>query len=67
MITRSPLADCCPDCFPGDHAAVLPFLVIRIGASLRAFYRHEVCGREWPCWWDAEAAGWPVSRTEAAA
>jgi hypothetical protein len=58
------LADACPFCHPGDHPAVLPFLVIYAGTSLRALYRHQVCGTIWPCSWDADATGWP--RAEAA-
>ena len=57
----APLADCCPDCFPGDHDAVAPLLVLPDGnGSLWARYRHEACGREWDCWWDAEASDWPL-------
>jgi hypothetical protein len=64
MTGPSPLADACPFCHPGDHPAVLPFLVIFAGTSLRALYRHQVCGTIWPCSWDADATGWP--RAEAA-
>ena len=52
MTIPSPLADCCPQCHPGDHPAVLPLSVTRDGASLRAVYRHDACGTTWPCWWD---------------
>jgi hypothetical protein len=57
------LADCCPNpsCHPGDHPAVPPTVVVDDGGSLRASYRHEVCGAEWDCWWDAAAAAWPMT------
>lgn len=54
------LADACPGCHPGDYPAVAPSAVACGGGSLRASYRHDACGRQWCCWWDAEAAGWPA-------
>ncbi len=69
MSTPSTLADACPGCFPGDHPAVLPWLVQHTGTgSLRAYYWCPVadCGRRWKCWWDARSAEWPVTREEAA-
>ena len=66
MSTPSTLADACEAHFPGDYPAVLPYFVDDTNpGSLVAFYRCS-CGREWTCGWDAESAGWPVSRTEAA-
>lgn len=66
-MTPSPLADACPDCFPGDAPAALPVNVAADGTgSLRASYECTACGQRWACWWDAESAGWPVSRSEAA-
>jgi hypothetical protein len=58
----SPLADACPQCHPGDYPAVLPFLVTQHEGSLRAWYKHKTCGTSWSCGWDAETAGWPLSR-----
>jgi len=63
---RSPLADACPSCPPGDHPAVLPSAVTTEGGSLRASYAHAPCGTRWDCWWDREAAGWPLRREAAA-
>lgn len=66
MTTPSTLADACEAHFPGDEPAVLPWLVQHTGTgSIQAFYWCW-CGRKWTCNWDGEAAGWPVSRTEAA-
>jgi hypothetical protein len=59
------LADACPVCPPGDYPAVLPSRVEDTGGSLRAEYRHEVCGADWDCWWDAGASGWPLHREPA--
>ncbi len=67
MNDRSTLADACEAHFPGDYPAVLPWLVQESGTgSLTAFYWCP-CGRKWTCSWDAQAAGWPASRTEEAA
>lgn len=58
--------DACLEC-PG-FPAVAPLEVAEepeSPGSLRASYRCAA-GHEWPCWWDAGAAGWPTSRTEAA-
>jgi len=63
--TPSTLADACEAHFPGDFPAVYPYAVNYTGSgSLKAFYRCP-CGREWVCWWDASAAGWPVDRRAA--
>jgi hypothetical protein len=59
----SPLADSCPSCHPGDYPAVLPFIILRDGDGLRAWYKHEPCQSAWSCGWDAEACGWPQDRT----
>lgn len=61
-MTRSLLADACPSCHPGDFPAVLPHCVTPVGnGSVRAGYRHDACGTSWLCWWDAEAAQWPLN------
>jgi hypothetical protein len=61
-MTRSLLADACPECHPGDFPAVLPSSVTPDGnGSLRADYRHEACGTTWAAWWDAAAAHWPLN------
>jgi len=66
MSTPSPLADACEAHFPGDYPATLPYDVQPDGdGGLVAFYKCW-CDREWTCGWDAESAGWPVTRREAA-
>jgi hypothetical protein len=68
-VTDPVFATSCPRCFPGDHLAVTPITVDRdpdAPGSLKAHYRHGVCGAEFDCWFDAEAAGWPLRREEAA-
>ena len=53
--------------FPGDLPAVLPHEVTVAGdGGLNASYRCPVCGRVWVTGWDAEAAGWPGERRQAA-
>ena len=61
MIIPSPLADCCPQCHPGDAPAVTPLgePVAEPCGSLRASYACPVCGHTWCCWWDPSASGWP--------
>ena len=69
MSAPSTLADCCPKCDPFDFTASPPLAVIGEPdhpGSLCAFYRCQR-GHEWTCWWNAESAEWPVSRSEAAA
>lgn len=61
MTRPSSLADCCPQCFPGDHEAVLPSTVAPDGTSLLAVYRCPSCGHFWHCWWDPQASGWPLA------
>ena len=57
------LADACPSCPPGEFPAVLPSAVIpEANGSLRAVYDHGPCGARWKCWFDPEAAGWPLRR-----
>lgn len=67
MTTPSPLADACPECFPGDFPPVAPSAVIPDGGSLCAFYEHAVCGRTWACWWDPGALDWPLAEPRRAA
>jgi len=67
-MTTSTLADACQADIhhPGDLPAVLPHRPpVDENGSLRAEYRCP-CGRSWTCWWDAEAAEWPIERVEAA-
>jgi len=65
-MTAADLGTACEAHFPGDYPAVLPHGVQPTGTgSLVASYRCP-CGREWTCNWDAQSAGWPASRSEAA-
>jgi hypothetical protein len=67
MSAPSTLADCCPECWPGDNPASLPLVVIGEPdhpGSLWASYRCTR-GHEWACWWDAQAAEWPTPRRAA--
>jgi hypothetical protein len=58
----NPYADACPRCFPGDAPAALPAgTPVTVGGSLRASYECPACGHRWVCWWDPEAAGWPLN------
>lgn len=61
----APLADPCPSCAPGDHPAVIPFLVtVETGDTVRGWYKHRPCGWLWSTWWPA-AGGWPLRRENA--
>jgi hypothetical protein len=62
--TPRELADACPSCPPGDHPPEDPQSVAEDGKSIRATYRHKVCGTEWDCWWNQESVdgGWPLHR-----
>lgn len=67
LLLGTDLDQACPDCFPGDHPAVTPSSVIADpSGSLLASYACPVCGKTWPCWWDASASGWPASTGRAA-
>jgi hypothetical protein len=60
METHMELADACPECPPGDHPASLPLSVAPdSGDSLKATYQCTE-GHRWDCWWDRNAAEWPV-------
>jgi len=68
MTAPHDLADCCPECHPGDVPASLP-----IGepveeperpGCLRAVYECPN-GHVWVCWWDSRSAEWPAAREAA--
>jgi hypothetical protein len=61
----NPLADACPECFPGDAPAALPLSVKTCDCGELASYRCALCGHEWTCWWDAGSSGWPAARRAA--
>ena len=54
------LGDTCQNHDPGVYPATLPHKVTVVFHSLRAEYRCKVCTQPWVCWWDPQAAGWPV-------
>jgi hypothetical protein len=61
------LADACDKHHPGDLPAVLPHTVTAVGdGQLRADYACPApgCGHRWFAGWDADAAGWPIERTQ---
>lgn len=55
----APLADCCPECFPGSRPATAPYAVLADPVGiLRASYRCPVCGTRWRTWRDRSP--WPM-------
>lgn len=62
----SDLADACEAHYPGDYPATLPYFVDDTKPPSLVAYYLCWCGRAWRCWWDAESAGWPTLRTDAA-
>ena len=62
----NPHTDACPRCDPGDAPAALPLSFKAYDHGELTTHRCTACGHAWTCWWDSEAAGWPVTRREAA-
>ena len=56
---RSSLADMCECSYDGSRPPVLPHKVEPDESGTLCAHYACPCGRRWPTWWDAEAAGWP--------